>query len=109
MRSEQIHTMSSQQRASPIASGWWPRSRNRERIRSPQVAQAFLRVPREAFVSAFYQRETEPGMVWTLRSVANVEPEQWLALVYHDEPVITKLDERTWPISSSSAPSVMAR
>jgi protein-L-isoaspartate(D-aspartate) O-methyltransferase len=78
-------------------------------IRSPQVAQAFLRVPREAFVSAFYQRETEPGMVWTLRSVATVEPEQWMALVYHDEPLITKLDERTWPISSSSAPSVMAR
>lgn len=47
-------------------------------IRSPQVANAFLRVPREAFVSAFYQRESEPGMNWTLRTVANVEPEQWL-------------------------------
>lgn len=78
-------------------------------IRSPAVAQAFLRVPREAFVSSFYQRETEPGMIWTIRTVANVESEQWLELVYQDEPLITKLDERKWPISSSSAPSVMAR
>ena len=78
-------------------------------IRSPQVAQACLWVPREAFVSAFYQREAEPGMNWTLRTVANVEPEQWLELVYQDEPLITKRDERKWPVSSSSAPSVMAR
>ena len=81
----------------------------REAIRSLQVAQAFLEVPREAFVSAFYQREAEPGMNWTLRTVATVEPEQWLELVYQDEPLITKLNERKWPISSSSAPSVMAR
>lgn len=78
-------------------------------IRSSQVARAFLQVPREAFVSAFYQRETEPSMVWTLRAAAEVEPEQWLELIYQDEPLITKLDERKWPISSSSMPSVMAR
>lgn len=41
---------------------------------SAQVAHAFLQVPREAFVSAWYQREAEPGMVWTRRAAADVEP-----------------------------------
>ena len=78
-------------------------------IHSSQVAQVVLNVPREAFIPAFYQREAEPGMVWTMRTSEDVEPEQWLDLIYQDEPLITKLDERKWPVSSSSAPSVMTR
>ncbi len=78
-------------------------------IQSTRVARAFFQVPREAFVPSFYQREAEPGMVWTRCESSETEPEQWLELVYQDEPLVTKLDERKWPVSSSSAPSVMAR
>src|SRR5947209_20553676 len=78
-------------------------------LHSSHVAQAFVQVPREAFVSSFYQREAEPSMIWTLRTEADIDREQWLDLVYQDEPLVTKLDERKWPGSSSSAPSVMAR
>lgn len=78
-------------------------------LRSDTLTHAFLHVPREAFVVAFYQRQAEPGMIWAMRRATQVEPEQWLQQVYQDEPLVTKLDERNWPISSSSAPSVMAR
>lgn len=76
---------------------------------SPQVAQAVLHIPREAFVSLYYQREAGPGMIWTRHAAVDTELEQWLHLIYQDEPLITRLDERKWPISSSSAPSVMVR
>lgn len=86
--------------ASLQARGW---------LHAPALAQAFLQMPHEIFVPAVYQREAVPGMVWTRRTAEDMEGEQWLSLIYQDEPLITKLDERHWPVSSSSAPSVMAR
>jgi protein-L-isoaspartate(D-aspartate) O-methyltransferase len=35
-------------------------------------------------------------------------PEEWEALVASDEAIVTQLEDGTWPVSSSSAPSVMA-
>jgi protein-L-isoaspartate(D-aspartate) O-methyltransferase len=78
-------------------------------LHAPHLAHALREIPREAFVPAFYQREDRPAMKWALRKAEEVEPLAWLELMYQDEPLVTKLDERQWPISSSSAPSVMVR
>jgi len=59
---------------------------------SPRVREAFLMIPRHAFLTP---RE-------------DVEREQWLNEVYQDTAVVTKLDRRGMPLSSSSQPSVMA-
>jgi protein-L-isoaspartate(D-aspartate) O-methyltransferase len=59
---------------------------------SPRVREAFLTVPRHAFLTP-----REDG-----------GREQWLNEVYQDTAVVTKLDGRGMPLSSSSQPSVMA-
>ncbi len=75
-------------------------------IRNDQVAQAFLTIPREIFVSSFYEQE---GGSWVRREAEKGEPDAWIEALYQDEPpLITLLDEHQCPISSSSAPTVMA-
>ena len=59
---------------------------------SPGVKKAFLAVPRHAFLTP----RGDSGR------------EQWLREVYQDTVVVTKLNARGLPLSSSSQPSVMA-
>nr|BBH91713.1 hypothetical protein KTC_64640 [Thermosporothrix sp. COM3] len=75
-------------------------------VRSDTIIQAFLRIPREAFVPFFYQRRpASRKLEWERLDSSH---EQYLELIYRDEPLVTRVDERGWPISSSSQPSVMA-
>lgn len=79
-------------------------------IKTPAVARAFLRIPREAFVPCFYEQKTAvPTMAWRLVCADDTGRENYLAAVYRNQSLVTKLDERNWPISSSSQPAVMAR
>jgi len=75
-------------------------------IRRPHLAQAFARIPREEFVSFFYDRP--PGQhIWEMYSSENMELADWLAVVYQDRSLITQITHNI-PTSSSSMPSVMA-
>ncbi len=79
-------------------------------LQAPALAQAFLRIPREAFVPYFYEQEaTSPTMVWKLVCADEVCPEDYLAAVYRNQGLVTKIDARHWPVSSSSQPAVMAK
>ncbi len=78
-------------------------------LSSPAIQQAFLAIPREAFVSSFYEQKTSRKMEWKQVRIDQMAPEDYLALIYRDEPLITQIDERGWPTSSSSMPSAMAR
>ena len=64
-----------------------------------ELAAAFASVPREAFVTGGFQRRAgdwvKPG-----------DPD-FLATVYRDDVLVTKVDDRI-PVSSSSQPSLMA-
>lgn len=73
-------------------------------IHSPTVAKAFSAIPRELFLSLFYEQEAR---VWVPYS-QETHREQWLSLVYRDEALVTLLDAQKIPISSSSMPSIMA-
>jgi protein-L-isoaspartate(D-aspartate) O-methyltransferase len=81
------------------------RRRYVERIRrsgvvlSPELAAAFAAVPREVFVAEGFRR-TDGS--WLRPGTAG-----FLAAVYRDDVLITKVDGGT-PISSSSQPSLMA-
>ena len=78
-------------------------------IRSPVLEQAFLSIPREAFVPYFYEQETTSRtMAWKLVSAREMPREDYLAAVYRNASLVTKIDERSWPVSSSSLPSIMA-
>ncbi|WP_067793691.1 methyltransferase domain-containing protein [Actinomadura formosensis] len=56
-----------------------------------------------------------PETVWVVRDGRFVElsrtdaPEEWEKLVTSDEAIATQVKDRMWPMSSSSAPSVMAQ
>ncbi|MBA2678443.1 MAG: hypothetical protein H0U76_08635 [Ktedonobacteraceae bacterium] len=77
---------------------------------SPDIIRAFATVPREAFVPFFYERvPTTQKMAWVRYDAESREPGEWLELIYRDEPLVTCLDARNFPCSSSSMPSVMAR
>jgi len=79
-------------------------------LHSPTLQRAFLTVPREMFVPFFYEEEkTSPTMKWRPISAHETSPEAYLASVYRDQPLITKIDERGMPVSSSSMPSAMAK
>ena len=75
-------------------------------IRSRAVRDAFAAIPREAFVSSFYQ---EQGRNWKPLSSTDLPEQEWLAALYTDASLVTKLSGRHVPLSSSSMPSVMAR
>jgi protein-L-isoaspartate(D-aspartate) O-methyltransferase len=65
----------------------------------------FERVPRHVFVPRFETLEWEgPSIV----ADSSVDPEQWLELTYSDRPLATKTGSDGMPISSSSAPRIMA-
>jgi protein-L-isoaspartate(D-aspartate) O-methyltransferase len=79
-------------------------------LKTPAVAQAFLRIPREAFVPCFYEQETAgPTTAWKLVCADDIRREDYLAAVYRNQSLVTKLDEGRRPVSSSSQPAVMAR
>jgi protein-L-isoaspartate(D-aspartate) O-methyltransferase len=72
---------------------------------APAVRSAFLATPRHVFVPAYYDLEhtmhTAPakeGAAW----------QEWLSWIYADEPLVTQIDARGLPTSSSSQPSIMA-
>lgn len=76
-------------------------------IRRTSLAQAFARIPREEFVSCFYDRP--PGQrTWEMYTPECMELADWLAVVYQDRSLITRITHDT-PTSSSSMPSVMAQ
>lgn len=79
--------------------------REQDVIRSEQVAQAFLTIPREVFVPCFFEQE---GFSWIRRTPDMYDESAWIEAMYRDEPLITLVDEHHWPVSSSSAPTVMA-
>jgi protein-L-isoaspartate(D-aspartate) O-methyltransferase len=66
---------------------------------SPELAAAFATVPREAFVTAGFQRRDG---TWASPGDAD-----FLDLIYRDDVLVTKVDGGI-PVSSSSQPSLMA-
>jgi protein-L-isoaspartate(D-aspartate) O-methyltransferase len=79
--------------------------RQDEAIQSESVAQAFLSIPREAFVSSFFEKEE---FVWIVHTPDGYTPDAWIDAIYRDAPLVTLIDERNFPASSSSAPAAMA-
>jgi protein-L-isoaspartate(D-aspartate) O-methyltransferase len=73
-----------------------------ERRLDTQVRNAFLRVPRHLFLDHFYRQQGN-RLAWD--RIPTPAPED----IYCDEALVTKIDEKGFPISSSSQPSVMAR
>jgi protein-L-isoaspartate(D-aspartate) O-methyltransferase len=74
-------------------------------IRSQPIADAFATIPRERFLPAFYERVDRE---WVLHRFSE-EASAWVRWIYQDEALVTQLDARALPRSSSSQPSVMAR
>jgi len=68
----------------------------------PQVRDAFLRVPRHLFLDHFYRQQGN-RLAWD--RITTPAPED----IYCDEALVTKINEKGVPISSSSQPSAMAR
>jgi protein-L-isoaspartate O-methyltransferase len=73
-------------------------------LHSPEVAQAFLKVPREHFITHVYERA---GRDWNRRERTEAT-ETWLDLIYQDHALTTAINTHQFPVSSSSQPSVMA-
>ena len=65
-----------------------------------QVRRAFLQVPRHLFVEQYYQQRGN-SFRWDLVSAT-------MEQVYRDQPLVTQIDQRGRPASSSSQPSAMA-
>lgn len=76
-------------------------------IRRIRLAQAFAQIPREEFVSFFYDQPTGQ-QTWEMYTPEKMEPADWLAVVYQDRSLITQITHDI-PTSSSSMPSVMAQ
>lgn len=78
-------------------------------LHSPSMRNALLNVPREVFVPRFYEQDaSSQRLAWTLLDLQS-SPEDYLRKVYRNQSLITQIDERSWPISSSSLPSVMTK
>src|SRR5690348_15997894 len=75
-------------------------------IRSTRLAQAFARIPRDAFVSFFYDRPAGQG-TWERYTPGIMELSEWFAAIYQDRSLVTQITQDI-PTSSSSMPSVMA-
>jgi protein-L-isoaspartate(D-aspartate) O-methyltransferase len=76
-------------------------------LRTDALAQAFLMTPRELFLPFFLEQE-EGDFRWHRRTADAYDEHAWIAAIYRNEPLVTLVDERRIPISSSSAPVVMA-
>ncbi|WP_165423007.1 methyltransferase domain-containing protein [Ktedonosporobacter rubrisoli] len=63
------------------------------------VREAFLMVPRHVFVSQYYKQKGSK-LEWDLVQASHTQ-------IYRDEPLVTQIDRRGMPSSSSSQPSVM--
>jgi len=70
------------------------------RALTPPVRSAFLQVPRHLFVQQYYEQRGN-SLSWDL---VQATPEK----IYRDEALVTRIDERGMPSSSTSQPSVMA-
>ena len=77
-------------------------------IHSEPVAQAFLSVPREIFVTWFYEQQRQAPWAWEKRTPEGCAAADWIAAIYQDRPLVMLVDERQRAISSSSMPTVMA-
>jgi protein-L-isoaspartate(D-aspartate) O-methyltransferase len=77
-------------------------------LRSRPWISAFASVPREVFVPAFFrERENESGS----DRISSHDPatrDEWLTSVYDDDALITQIDDESVPVSSSTAPGLMA-
>ena len=69
---------------------------------------AFRRVPRHRFLSGFYIATQDAQRRWEFVDPA-ADAERWMRLAYDDMPRLTRMDEYEKPLSSSSAPLMMAR
>ncbi len=70
----------------------------------PRVREAFLQVPRHAFLQRYY----EGKIMKVAPSLSNeAEWHAWLSGIYRDQALTTQIDTRGLPTSSSSQPSVM--
>ncbi len=74
-------------------------------LRSTAIAQAFAAIPREAFLPHIYERS---GGQWLFKTRDTFDQDTWLDLVYQDSALVTSVDQQHIPLSSSSAPSLMA-
>ncbi len=70
------------------------------RTLSPSVRRAFLQVPRHLFVQQYYEQRGN-SLSWDL---VQATPEK----IYRDEALVTQIDGRGMPSSSTSQPSLMA-
>jgi protein-L-isoaspartate(D-aspartate) O-methyltransferase len=74
-------------------------------VHSERLAQAFLAIKREAFVTQFFEQE---GFVWKVRTMEQYPASDWINAIYRDEPLVTWVDAQNRVGSSSSAPTAMA-
>ncbi len=78
------------------------------------LREAFLAVPREAFLSGFYMKKQGDGFSWTWMPAPSGEGSDqearraWYETIYQDSALTTQIDANGRPTSSSSQPSVMA-
>src|SRR5229473_765981 len=72
-----------------------------ERALSTKERNALLQVPRHLFVDQYYQQRGNI-LTWDLVDAPVLEE------MYRDQPLVTKIDGRGMPASSSSQPSLMA-
>jgi protein-L-isoaspartate(D-aspartate) O-methyltransferase len=72
---------------------------------APAIRSAFLETPRHLFVPAYYDRE---HVLHTAPAEEGASWQEWLASIYADEALVTQIDARGLPASSSSQPSIMA-
>jgi protein-L-isoaspartate(D-aspartate) O-methyltransferase len=71
----------------------------------PSIHEAFLQVPRHAFVPHYYEHK----QIKTAPPLSDESAWQaWLSTIYQDQALTTQVDERGLPTSSSSQPGVMA-
>lgn len=70
------------------------------RALTPSVRKVFLQVPRHLFVQQYYQQRGN-SLDWELVQATEEQ-------IYRDEALVTQIDRRGMPSSSTSQPSVMA-
>ena len=77
-------------------------------LHSDELKVALMSIPREAFVAPFFYRHenTAPGERW--KKVDATDPSN-LPQIYQDDLLVTLIDDRGDPISSSSMPTVMVQ
>lgn len=80
----------------------------------PEIRDAFANVPRHLFVKSFYGKEPKNGLsqafpvLRPLRSATEQEWRAWFKAMYSNDALVIRIDERRFPISSTSMPSLMA-